>query len=622
MTRSKAGTFVWALAAVTAFAQGTIAEQQLEGETEQVVISATRIETPIGDLGSTVTVITNEQMKREQKQLVVDALRQVPGVMVSRQGGLGALSTVFIRGAESDHTLVLVDGVKIHDTSAPGGGAVLDHLTVDNIERIEVLRGPQSSLYGAEAIGGVINIVTKKGAGAPIFSLSVEAGSYQTAIERFSSSGGNDTFNYSLSLARFDSDGFSSLAADTTGENDPYRNNSFGGRFGVDVSEQLGVDLYLRYIDSQIEFDDNFFGVHNTTQTNSEQWIVKVEPHLTLMDGSWRQKLGVSVHDLKRENLGSLPSVFDSTNFAIDWQHDVIVDDVHTLVFGVEYEHETADFANVQSANTHSVGFYAQDQMTLGKRVFATVGARFDDHNDFGSEFTYRAACAYKHLETDTTVRGSVGTGFKAPSLEDLYDSTTFVNNPNLRAETSIGFDLGVEQSLFDDKVTAGATYFFNEIEDMIFYDGATFQLGNLGDAETNGVELFLAAVPIENVSTRLSYTYTDTEVKQGQGTFGPQPSGRLLRRPLHNISFDLTVSELLQGKAEVGVSVQYVGDRDDTGGVADAYTVVNLYGSYRISENVELFARVENVFDEQYQELAGYNTADASVFGGIRATY
>ena len=156
----------------------------------------------------------------------------------------------------------------------------------------------------------------------------------------------------------------------------------------------------------------------------------------------------------------------------------------------------------------------------------------------------------------------------------------------------------------------------------MIFYDGVTFQLGNLGDAEANGVELFLAAVPIENVSTRLSYTYTDTEVKQGQGTFGPQPNARLLRRPLHNISFDLTVSELLQGKAEVAVTLQHVGDRDDSGGVAAAYTVVNLYGRYRVSENIELFARVENLFDEQYQELAGYNTADASVFGGVRVTY
>jgi len=612
---------VWVLAAVVGFAQIAIAEQ-VEGQTQQVVISATRIATPIGNLGSTVTVITGEQLESEQQQLVVDALRQVPGVDVRRQGGPGSLSTVFIRGAESDHTLVLIDGVKIHDTAAPGGGAVLDHLTVDNIERIEVLRGPQSSLYGAEAIGGVINIVTKKGAGAPTFSLSVEAGSHQTAVERFSSSGGNDTVNYSLSVARFDSDGFSSLAADTTGEKDPYRNTSFGGRFGVDVSEQLGIDLYLRFIDSQIEFDDNFFGVHNTTQTDSEQFIAKVEPYLTLMDGSWRQKLGVSVHDLKRENLGSLPSVFDSTNFTVDWQNDIIVHDDHTLTFGVEYEHETADFGNVQSANTHNVGFYAQDQMTLGDRVFATIGARVDDHDDFGSDFTYRAACAYKHLETDTTVRGSIGTGFKAPSLEDLYDSTTFVNNPNLKAETSTGFDLGVEQDLFDNKVTAGATYFFNDIEDMVFFDLTTFLLGNLGDAETNGVELFVAATPIENVSARLSYTYTDTEVKQGQGTFGPQPSGRLLRRPLHNISFDLTVSELLQGKAEVALSVQHVGDRDDTGGIADAYTVVNLYGRYRVSENVELFARVENLFDEQYQELAGYNSADASAFGGVRITY
>ena len=178
------------------------AEQQkgADAEAPLVIISATLIETPVTDVGSTVTVITAEQLVGKQKQLVVDALRDVPGVDVRRQGGLGSLTTIFIRGAESDHTLVMVDGVKIHDTAAPGGGAVLDHLTIDNIERIEVLRGPQSSVHGAEAIGGVINVVTRKGAGKPVFSFSAEVGSYDTAIERFSSSGGNDTFNYSVNL--------------------------------------------------------------------------------------------------------------------------------------------------------------------------------------------------------------------------------------------------------------------------------------------------------------------------------------------------------------------------------------------------------------------------------------
>ena len=620
---------VWMSAAAIAvligapgFAADDETAAQDNGQTQTVVISATLTETPTSDVGSTVTVITGEELATKQQRLVVDALREVPGVDVRRQGGPGSLTTVFIRGAESDHTLVMVDGVKIHDTSAPGGGAVLDHLMIDNIDRIEVLRGPQSSLYGAEAIGGVVNIVTKKGAGPPTFSFSAEAGSHQTATERFSSSGGNDTFNYSVNVTRIDADGFSSLAADTTGEDDPYRNTSFGGRFGVDVSEQFGVDMHIRFIDSEVEFDDNFFGVHNTTQTDSEQLIAKIEPHLTLLDGAWRQKLGISVHDLGRDNLGSLASMFDSTSFCADWQHDLVVHENHTLTFGVEYEHQTADFGATQSANTHAVGFYAQDQMTFGERLFGTVGVRLDDHDDFGSEFTYRVAGGYKHLETATIVRGSAGTGFKAPSLEDLYDSTTFVNNPNLDAETSIGFDLGVEQSLWDDRATVGATYFFNEIEDMIFYDGATFLLGNLGDAEANGVELFLAARPIENVSTRFSYTYTDTEVKEGQGTFGPQANDRLLRRPLHKYNIDVVVDELLQGKAQVALNLQHVGERDDTGGTVDAYTVVNLYGSYRVNENVELFARVENLFDEQYQELAGYNTDDVSAFGGVRITY
>ena len=620
------GWFVLVLAAALVVASGAAAQEDAaSGEDEKqdqvVVISATLIETPVSDVGSTVTVITQEQLVRKNHPSVIDALREVPGVDVRRQGGLGTLSTIFIRGAESDHTLVLVDGVKVHDTAAPGGGSVLHHLSVDSIDRIEVLRGPQSSLYGAEAIGGVINIITKKGAGPPIFSFSVEGGSYQTAIERVSSSGGNDTFNYAVSLSRIDTDGFSSLAADTTGEDDPYRNTSFASRFGVDLSEQAGVDVFLRFIDSQIEFDDNFFGVHNTAQTDSEQFIFKVEPHVTLMDGAWQQKLGVAVHDLGRDNFGSLPSTFDSTLVSVDWQHSLVVHENHTVTFGVEFEHENADFAGMQTANAHNLGFYAQDQFNLNERVFGTVGARVDDHSDFGTEVTYRATGAYKHTETATTLRGSVGTGFKAPALEDLFDSTSWVNNPNLDAETSLGFDVGVEQSLCDERLTAGATYFYNDIEDMIFFDGATFLLGNLGNAVTNGVELFLAARPVEGVSTSFGYTYTDTEVKEGQGTFGPQSGAQLLRRPLHKLNFDVTC-DLLQGQADVTLNVQFVGDRDDTGGTAAAYTLVNLAGTYRLTENVELFARIENLLDEQYQELAGYNSADASAYGGVRISF
>jgi vitamin B12 transporter len=593
-----------------------------QGQNQVVVISATRIETPASDIGSTVTVILPQELASKQQTLIVDVLRDVPGVDVRRQAGPGSLTTIFIRGTESDHTLVLVDGVKVHDTSAPGGAAVLDHLPVDSIARIEVLRGPQSGLYGGEAIGGVINIVTKKGAGAPTFSFSLEGGSHDTAVERFSSSGGNDHLNYAVSLVRFDSGGFSSLAADATNEKDPYRSTSFASRFGIEASEQAGVDLYLRYIDSQVEFDDNFFGVHNTTQTDAEQLIFKVEPHVILKDGMWEQKLGIWVHDMERKTFGSLPSMFESTLVGIDWQHNLFIFDDHALTFGVEFEHESAEFAGTKTANAHTLSFYAQDQITLiAQRLFSTLSLRLDEHNAFGSEVTYRAAAAYKHLETATTLRASVGTGFKAPALEDLFDSVSFVNNPDLKAETSIGFDVGIEQSLCNDHITAGATYFYNAFDDMIFYDGATFQLGNVGDAVANGVELFLTARPVDSVLARASYTYTDTEVKRAQGTFGPQPGAQLLRRPLHKLSGALAYT-FLQGKADAAVNVQYVGQRDDSGGSAAAYTVVNLTGSYRVNAHVLLFVRVENLFNEQYQELAGFNTADASAYGGAQIEF
>jgi len=614
----------------TGFAQET--EDAGEAvELEEVVVTATKVKTPVKQIGSSITVITAEELADKQHRFVLDALREVPGVDIRRDGGPGSQTSIFMRGVDSDHTLLMIDGIQVHDVSSPNGAAALSHIMVDSVERIEVVRGPQSTLYGSDAIGGVINIITKKGSGPPQFSFFAEGGSFTTFSEQFGSSGGNKMFNYSVSASRTDSEGFS--ASPTDNEDDPYRNTTFSGRFGVAPTDEFGVDFFVRYISADVEFDG--FVAPNLSETRSKQFMFKVQPRLVLFDGLWEQKLGVWMHNIKRDNRGAefgFPSNYRGTLFGIDWQHNLYVHEKNTIILGMEFERQDTKNKLTGSpeinADTHNLAFYIQDQLQLGDRLSGTIGFRVDEHDDFGTAVTYRLAGAYDLNETDTIFRASIGTGFKAPSLNELFDSSFGSNNPNLDPEESIGFDLGVEQSFLDRKLILGATYFYNDIDDMIVavFNGTNFQNINVENVVTNGVETFVAIKPIENLRTRLRYTYTDTEAKKA-ASFGISEGSQLLRRPRNKFGVDISY-RFLQGKAQVTPGMLYVGKRKDLDPntfatvTADDYIVVNVATSFKLHDNVEVFARLDNVFDEDYQEVLGFNTPGFSAFGGVRATF
>jgi len=617
--------------------------QEREVTLEEVVVTATRVETPIEEIASSMTVISSKEIERKQKATVLEVLKGLPGLDVVQNGGVGGTTSIFIRGANSEHTLVMIDGVEVNDPISPGRSYDFAHLTVDNIERIEILRGPQSTLYGSDAIGGVIHIITKKGEGKPKFFLSAEGGSFTTFREATGISGGNKWVNYSFALSRFDTEGISTASKkDGNYERDGYENTSLSAKLGFKPMDNLGIDFILRYMDAKTELD-NFAGVGGDDPNyvqKSNQFLFKTQVGLSLFDQVWSQKLGLALNDHNRDIKNKKDSQhpfdyekgrYDGQLLKFDWQHHLQLHKTNALTFGLEYEREEGKSKyyweslwgpgqSIFPKKTANIkGYYIQDEIKLWDRLFATLGIRIDDHSRFGSETTYRVAPAYLIKETDTKIKGTFGTGFKAPTLYQLFAPATLwgpIGNKDLKPEKSRGWDFGVEQDFLKNRVTLGATYFRNDFKDLIQFDWGQGYI-NIAKAKTEGIELFASVKPIDNLTARINYTYTDTEDKK---TGKP-----LLRRPRNKMGLDLNYHFLDKGNLNLGAI--YVGKRDDwkpypVRGRIGGYTLVNLAASYDITKNFQIFGRVDNLFDKDYEEVSGYGTSGLSFFGGLKLSF
>jgi len=631
---------------VLATSGAALAEEQTANLGE-IVVTATRDELPIEQVGSSITVVTAKEIEQQQKQTVADALRMVPGLDVVRSGGAGQTVSIFMRGGDSRHTLVLIDGVELNDPSTTGGEYYFGFLTTDNIERIEVLRGPQSTLYGSHAIGGVINIITKRGSGRPTGFVSAEGGSLSTAKESAGISGGTDLINYSLTLSRLDSSGISAAASRAgNSEADGYQNTAVAARLGIAPSQNSDIDISLRYTRSRNEADNG--GGAGADDPNrvmrNEELQLRTQGTLLLLDDRWEQKLGVSLNDLTRSDdndrdaahpLDFQRSKYQGQTLKFDWQHILRLHTTNTLLIGAETKEEKAQsrlylessfgpYASTwdeQSARTN--GIYLQDQLNLWDSWFSTAGVRVDDHDRFGSKVTYRLTTAYLFKQTDTRLKGSYGTGFKAPSLYQLYDPAN--GNVNLKPEKSTGWDVGIEQLLLERQIILGATYFRNEYKQLIDWELVdpiwfTGMYKNVAKASSEGVELTASYQPTDSVALRAAYTYNlarDT-----------QTGAALLRRPKHKLTADINYR--FWGKGNLNLGLVCVGRRTDddfsswpaTTVTLKGYTLVNLAASYDVTKNLQLFGRVDNLLDREYEEVLGYGTPGIGAYAGVKVSF
>jgi len=603
-------------------------EEKNEVALEEVVVTATRTPVPSEEVGSSITVITAEEIKAKGQVTVQEILKGTLGLDIRNSGGPGSLSSVSLRGAKPFHTLVLIDGVEMNDPTGTNRGFDFGNLIVGNIERIEILRGPQSPLYGADAMGGVINIITKKGEGKPEFYLGWEGGSEETWRQFGGATMGNERFNISLALSHNASDGFSAADGDLAGNNedDKWENTSASTRLGFVLSENIDLDFIARLQDGRTHLDNGggAFWDEPDYHTNERKIFTRSQAHLVALDGLWEQVLTYGYCDHYREYRNSSwgDSEYDGKKYEVSWQNNFYLHEANTLTLGVEYEREEMDDHAGLDKSVYTTSFFLQDQIKSGDISFTTIGLRYDNHEEFGGETTFRITQAFLLKKWGTKLKGSYGTGFRSPSLYELYAPPFWgpVGNKDLDPEESEGFDLGIEQSLFGDVLKVGVTYFYNDYDDLIDYDWVLGYV-NFTDAKTQGVESFIKIVPLKDLSIVLNYTYTDTEDNDGC---------RQLRYPLHKIGFGACYRFL--GKGIANLDILYVSKRDDVSVdaftfltrdvVTDEYVVVNLALSFDVTEHFQIFGRIENLFDENYYESYGYDTAGFSGFGGMKINF
>ncbi len=593
-----------------------------------ILVTANRLEMPASRTGSSVTVIPASVIERSQKTTVVELLRTLPGLSVS-QSGTGGTASVFIRGANSGHTKVLIDGIDANDPVDGNRAYNFAHLSLTNIERIEILRGPQSTLYGSDAMGGVINIITKKGQRTTEGGLGIEAGSFGTFNQNAHLSGGNDRANYALAVGHTRTDSISAAASKAGNrEKDGNENTTLSGRAGFIINDQLDIELLGRTQHAVYDLDDydnlsfQFMDDHNHVADDKQQ-LLRLAANLALFEDRWTQTLGVSLtkNDRIDQDNGSDPAQpadtffrdeFHGRTLKGDWQHRLQLSDSNTLIGGLESATEEAftinQYGNLPKHRITTQSLYLQDSFQLIELIDGTLGARHDDNEDFGSQTTYRATLSYQAL-AGTRLFTTYGTGFKAPSIFQLY--APGYGNKALQAETSNGFDAGVEQQL-TDSLALKLTYFQNDFDDLISYDYVASKFINVAAAKTSGAEFELTAQPGENVQISASYTYTDTEDKSN--------GKRLLRRPLHKAATDIAYQ--LNPQTEIAIGANYTGTRDDIGFPTnvelDDYVLIDLRLNHQASKAVKLFGRIENLFDEDYEEVRGYGTRGLGAYAGV----
>lgn len=588
-----------------------------------VFVTATRTEVPLREAAASVTIIDRKTIEERHLVTVADALREVPGLDVVQQGGLGSTTSVFIRGTKPTHTLVLIDGVPVND---PNSGAFdFSNLTVDNIERIEVIRGPQSTLYGSDAIGGVIQIFTKKGQGPPKTTLSVEAGAHHTFRENAGVSGSTGRLDYSLAAGRIDSRGFSRAdQRDGNTEDDGFRNTTLSSRLGFDLTEKTRIEWTARYFPSESDLDGcgTVNGVFKCPVDDlnfvqkSRQGSTALSLTTTLAEG-WKQQLmlGYETEALRFSDSDNPfnNSKFDSSRKRLDWRHDLTLSRSDVLTVGYEYDVQRGEGSGFNEATVNNA-VYALNQFRPLPFIL-NLGLRYDDNNRFGNETTYKIETAYLLEATQSKVRAAYGTGFHGPTIVDLFFPGA--SNSNLDPERSRSWEVGFEQSLPNDRLHFGVTYFQNRIRDLIVFvfDTTTFigRTENVGRAKINGWEFEVSAKPLERVLLSANYTLMNT--------LDEETGDELIRRPRHRASGSLSLRPT--DPLRLVLQVRYVGKRFDFGGVPMSdYTVADLAGTYTVSKNVALFGRLENLSDRKYQEVTGYGTAGRSGYGGVTVTF
>ncbi len=627
-----------------------------------IVVTATRQPLAIQRSGSAISVIRALDIEKSAQGSVVDLLRAEPGLGIVQNGGPGQLANVQIRGAESRHTTVLIDGIRVNDPSAGAGEFDFNSLALTDVERIEVLRGPQSALYGSDAIGGVVNVITRKGRGPARASVTLEAGSYGTIGARASISGGTQDVSYSLGLLGVRSQGFSSYGARIPRlyqfgpfDKDGYDRLAGNARFAWRVAEgvELEAGLYAGRFNAGYDASFAGFGYLPDTPSRTNARLVNgyaratVDPagsmlrHQVTLFGNQTDR---TIKDVQRYNFGFGLTREDNRydyrggRYGAEYQGLARLGAFGSLTFGGGLEKETLRSATRPGQNSFNLAerasyqrsaynVFVLHQVSLGDRLDLSFGGRVDKIESVKAFLTGRVTAAYRIPETGTKLRASAGTGAKAPSLYQQFSiyGPARVGDPALKPEESLGFDAGIDQSLLNGRVNLSATLFHNRIRNLIDFDFTRGAAGNFGPvgqyvnvarARTQGVELSADGVLVEGVlRARASYTYLDAVDEKAKL--------KLARRPAHQGKFSLTYTPM--PKLSIEPILYVVGERFSSRNEKlrlAPYARLDMRVSYQFSDAVSAYVRAENLTDARYQEVKDYGTTGRAYYVGLNATW
>ena len=696
---ASAGGFLLLAAALPAAAQvaqpqpssvvpGALADQPQEGaanpSTDPIVVTATRLPVDEDASPAAITVISAEELAQRQTDRVADALRAVPGISVSQSGAPGQLTSVFTRGLNSDQTEVLIDGIPFNQGLA--GEFNFADLTGDGIERIEVERGPQSTLYGPRAAAGTIQLFTRRGDGLDAaqpftFDVSSEGGSFGTTRERVAVAGvlgapataappapgdakdgkggdaaapaavansGFGVFDYSLAVSQLDTE--------NERQNNEYRNTAVVANLGftpraltLDTfggsAPRLGVLIFYSYSDAASPDTIFAFQPYDNLLTERQLYAPNLEWQLTKW---WHHRL-VLEYDKERQvdnpndaDTFTGPTRSTFYRYQLDYQNDIAFTHWLTLTSGVFYENVLVNQLRPDVSQafgpeavylkdfTDNEAVFAQVSLTPSKNLLFVAGGRYDHFNLFGDVGTYRVAASYLIAQTGTTIRSSVASGFSPPDPQDRIFASG--NLSALKAANTFGYDAGFEQGLFKGSLRFGANYFHNNLSNVIGFNSVTFATLNLGAARTEGLESFVEWEPVKGLLFRGTYTYLDA-INTAGGAYGNlAPGARLPRRPRNEAFLSLGyrwpgplshLSTILEAKIVNGrEDVTFNAAGNAQNFNLPDYTVLRLVGSYSINDHFSVFARVENLTNADYQEVYGYPALPRGFFGGVTVHY
>ena len=614
---------------------------------EDVIVTANRIEQQASHVGDAVTLISAKEQRRSQKTVVSDLLATTPGVTVTRNGGIGGSTSLRIRGAETDQTVVLIDGVKLNDPSQASGGFNFANLIATEYSHIEVLRGPQSTLWGSQAIGGVVNIVTPMPEGPLSGSVSAEGGTHETALLRAHAQAGGDRFAWRVAGGYLTTDGISVFDRDLGGrEPDSYRNVGFNARGIFHISDNVSAEVRSTWSDGRSDIDG--FPAPRFTLADIPEYAVTEELvsyaglNFSAFGGRFENRIGFAYTDTDRHNTNpslSVPTTFDASGRNERWEYQGTLHLSDRVIGIVGLESERSELSSVSptpfepdpvplqdSVQIDSV--YGQITTTPFDSLSLSAGVRHDDHDTFGGQTTSRASAAWS-LAPTTILRASYGEGFKAPTLYQLYSQ---YGNVNLDPEEAESWDAGVEQHFFDKRLIVSATYFNRDTSNMIDFVSCFGETSpecqarpdgyyeNVQKTNAEGVELALAAQLTEHLALSANYTSMEAEnTARGTANFGRS----LARRPNETANAQLSYEWPIG--LTTAVAVQHAGRSFDTASnarVLEGYTLFDFRASYAVTESLEVYGRIENALDEDYQTTWRYGTLGRTFYGGIRQSF